>query len=86
MDLKQVTTKSGRKMYFNNGKLITRDKYRELSLETIAKPKIAVETRKCIFCGQEGTRSKFVNLQTVYLCDEDYLTKTTGKVAERINA
>lgn len=36
----------------------------------------------CIFCGEPGTCTKYVYLQTVYLCDEDYHSKTTGEVGQ----
>lgn len=40
--------------------------------------------RKCVFCGQQGTQEKFVNLQTVYLCKEDYDNHTTGEIVAKL--
>lgn len=87
--------KNGKVMHFKDGKLISYDKYLEgISLqgvqETVVNQPPPVEESKveaskdCIFCGSESKRRKFVNLKIVHLCEEDYLTKTTGEIAERI--
>lgn len=38
----------------------------------------------CIFCKQPTKLTRFVNLQTVYLCEEHYHDKTIGQVAQQI--
>jgi len=42
--------------------------------------------RPCLFCGQYGNFSKFINGVTVYLCDDDYRSHTTGEVAAEMRA
>lgn len=49
-----------------------------------ASPEPARPERNCLFCGEQGTRSKFVYLQMVYLCENDYHNKTTGEVGQKI--
>jgi hypothetical protein len=38
----------------------------------------------CLFCGQPGDMTRFVNLKTVYLCNEDYNTKTVGEIGQKM--
>ncbi len=42
--------------------------------------------RECLFCGQFGTCTRFINLQTIYLCEEHYydMDITVGKIAEKV--
>lgn len=42
--------------------------------------------RECIFCGELATRSKFVDLQTLALCDEHYFNKTTGEIVQQLRS
>lgn len=42
------------------------------------------QSKICIFCKKESSRTKFINLETVYLCDEDYESHTTGEIAEQM--
>ncbi len=37
--------------------------------------------RICLFCGQYGNFSKFLNGVTVYLCEDDYRVHTTGEIS-----
>lgn len=41
-------------------------------------------SKKCIFDGLPGTRQKYVVGQIVYLCEDDYQTKTTGEVGAKV--
>lgn len=47
-------------------------------------PKVMHPERICIFCGKYGKNAKFINMQTVYLCDEDYQNKSTGQVGSKM--
>lgn len=40
--------------------------------------------KACIFCGMHSRYTRFVNLQTIYVCDEHYQTKNIGKCAARL--
>lgn len=40
--------------------------------------------KECIFCGQQSRFTRFVNVQVVYLCDQDYYDQTVGKIAQRM--
>lgn len=45
----------------------------------------AVDTDKnCIFCGKFTTWHRFVNLQSVAVCDEHYYSKSTGETVEKL--
>lgn len=39
---------------------------------------------KCIFCRKPATRTRFVDLKTAKLCEEDYNNHTTGEVVARL--
>jgi hypothetical protein len=41
--------------------------------------------RKCIYCDSHSKYERFINLQTVYLCDEHYYSKSIGQVAQQLN-
>jgi len=77
----------GRSIYFLDGKLVSAksipqnelDKLNGAVVETTPVPKV------CIFCGEYGTEEKFINLQTLYLCNEDYLNKTSGEIVHQLN-
>ena len=46
-------------------------------------PKITNE-RVCVFCDGFANRTRFVNMQTVRLCEKDYLDNTLGEVAAHV--
>lgn len=48
------------------------------------RPKSKKDKKECIFCGEPGDRTRFVNLQTIDLCDEDYNSHTTGEIAAQV--
>lgn len=81
----------GRFLYFKDGKMISVKDIPEdivdklpLNGEYEEKEVVAPTVRKCIFCGNHATESRFVDLQTIYLCEEDYYSKTTGKITEKL--
>lgn len=41
--------------------------------------------RECIFCGEQATKQRLVNLQTVDMCDTHYLNENVGRIAQRLN-
>jgi hypothetical protein len=43
-----------------------------------------IKFRKCICCDEHGKHERFLNGQTVYLCEEDYYSKSIGQVAQHI--
>lgn len=45
---------------------------------TLAKSKV------CIFCGEPRTKERFINLQTVELCDEHYYSETVGRIVAKL--
>lgn len=40
--------------------------------------------KKCIFCGKDATRTRFINLEVANLCLEDHQNHTTGQVAAQM--
>lgn len=40
--------------------------------------------KACIFCGEAGTEQRFVHMQMVSLCQEDYDNRTTGEVGSKV--
>jgi hypothetical protein len=41
--------------------------------------------KECIFCSERATKSRFVRLQTVDLCNEHYFSMNVGKIAQKLN-
>lgn len=42
------------------------------------------DPKACIFCGVHSRFTRFVNLQTIYLCDNHYYDVNIGKCAQRL--
>lgn len=38
----------------------------------------------CLFCGEPGTKRRFVNLQSVDLCDEHYYACSIGRIVQQL--
>jgi len=47
-------------------------------------PQLDSNKNVCIFCGDESSKTKFLNLQTVHLCEEDYQNHTVGEIVSRV--
>lgn len=43
------------------------------------------EPNVCVFCGEPATRQRYINQQTIRLCDADYDGHTTGEIVEQVN-
>lgn len=81
--IKTITTKTGREMHYLDGKLISQAKFEEL--QTIDQANTdAITKAGCVFCGEPTTRSKLINLKVIRLCEDDYLSKTTGEIAQQL--
>jgi hypothetical protein len=44
----------------------------------------SIENKTCLFCGEEGDKIRFVNLQNVRLCSKDYDSHTTGEIVAKM--
>lgn len=42
--------------------------------------------KSCLFCGVHSRYSRFVDLQTVYLCDDHYYSENVGKIANKLRS
>ena len=42
------------------------------------------DSKACLFCGVHSRFTRFVNLQTVYLCDSHYYDVNIGKIAQKL--
>lgn len=82
----------GRKLYFHNGKMISQKDVPEevmaklLFSDQIEETMIAPPEpdKVCIVCGEHGDKTRFVNLQTVVLCEEHYYSMTMGKIVQHM--
>lgn len=72
--------------YMLNGRLVKRDSIDPeiiVALHNLPdNPK--PEVRVCFFCGEGCKHSRFINLQTIYLCDDHYYSKTVGQIAQKM--
>lgn len=83
--LRTIEAKNGRTMYYADNKLVSKDKYDELSgPQTIDQPSTTVITKTCLFCGEPATHERLVQLKTINLCESDYINKTTGEIGEKL--
>jgi hypothetical protein len=46
--------------------------------------KVEAPGKQCIFCGQYAKYTRFINLQTIAICEEHYYSTTVGQTAQRI--
>lgn len=80
----------GRKLFFKDGKMISVKDIPKDVLDTMELQKPVDDTkpefRKCIFCGLPATEEKWLNKEKCYLCLDDYQTKTTGELAEKVQS
>lgn len=44
----------------------------------------SLDPKKCIFCGEPATETRFINLQTVALCSADFYDKKVGQIVNRL--
>lgn len=93
MTYKKIQNSAGRTMYYRDNKLvktaevpiyILESKIFGEPIEVAEMPDTTRPERNCIFCGQDGKYSKFIHGQVVYLCEEDYINKTTGQVGGKV--
>lgn len=96
MKYQRIVTKNKRIMYFVDGKMakiavIPEDVLHRLETEELVETETneesvpTINTKKCLFDDEPATRHKFINGVTVGLCNEDYQTKTSGKIVQKIN-
>lgn len=85
---KQSKGPRGRWLYFKNGKMISKNSIPEDILFGMEPEKPVSdqlpEFRKCVFCGQPATEEKWLNGEKQYLCLDDYNTRTSGELAEKL--
>lgn len=64
---------------------IPADVFIRLQNETIVSTEQPITDKNCIFCGVGGCKmTRFINLRTIYLCEEHYYAETIGKIAQRL--
>jgi hypothetical protein len=79
---KAITGSKGTR-YLKDGKLIAKSKIPEATLKALDEGDD--KGKFCIFCGIPCKYERFINLQTVYVCEEHYQNKTVGQTAQRMN-
>lgn len=42
------------------------------------------DPKACLFCGMHSRFTRYVNAQTVFVCDEHYYSENIGKVAQKL--
>lgn len=88
MSYRAITGPRGTR-YLYKGKLIkTADVPADImeQLKDHASAEVATEPqpKACIFCGAYGRFTRFVNLQTIYLCEEHYYSESIGKIVHKL--
>jgi len=85
---KVVTSPKG-KRYLKDGRFIKfadvpDNILSQLRDHSTAEEEPEVHVKKCIFCGAFGRYTRFVNLQTIELCEEHYYSESVGKIVHKL--
>jgi hypothetical protein len=72
--------------YSLNGRLVkAADVPEEIQMKLDAQDKSAdVDMHVCIFCGGKATETRFIQLQTIALCSEDFYAKSVAQIVNRL--
>ncbi len=81
---KRIETKTGVK-YWKDGKFIKKADIPAQVFQALETNPSYDESKDCIFCGLPGTKVRNYNLMVVHLCDEHYIEKRLGQIAEHFN-
>jgi hypothetical protein len=81
----------GKPRYMRDGKLIKASEVPPEEIERLNKGSVIEQPepkkdKGCIFCGAHSRYTRFVDGQTVYVCDDHYYSETIGKVAQRLRS
>ena len=92
--------RGGQKFYYKNGRLTKRIKvpqeelvklHREHEVETVDATVDETDMvdsepleNDCLMCGETATRTRFVNLQLVHVCEEHYFNCTLGQLVIKL--
>ena len=83
-DYKIINGPKGTVRYMLNGRMVKATSIPEdVMIRLHETPLEKASDRLCIFCGAPSKYSRLVNLQSVYICNEHYYSKTLGQVAEQ---
>lgn len=80
--IKQIEGKHGIR-YIKDGQFIAKAKLTNEDLDELyeaAKP----DPKGCLFCGIPSRLTRFLDMQTVYLCEEHYHAKSIGNIAHKL--
>lgn len=96
-DYRKIKVRNGFRYLYNNRlvkkesvpvsvleQLETQDTVPEPVTETVTQEIQPEVDKSCIFCGQHSTSSRFINLQTIFICEEHYYTTNVGQIAQKM--
>jgi hypothetical protein len=72
--------------YPNFDETFTLDEDVEANLATQTETTTEKASRPCLFCSEEGIRPRYVNMKTVYLCQEHYINTNLGKIVAHMRS
>ena len=73
--VKKVTTKNGRELTYENGKLVANEAVTE-----------TVSGNKCVVCQEQAKFTRFYNGDIWNVCEDCYYHKSLGKIAEAVRS
>lgn len=85
MKYRKIDGKTGVK-YWKDGKFVKKsdvpsDVYQQLENN----PEYEVRADKpCLFCGEPGTKQRYINMLMIDLCDEHYFNTNIGQTAQKL--
>ena len=81
---KVIKTKKGNR-YLKNGKFTAPEEIREHILKQLSEQdEVTDNDRYCIFCDKPAKLTRLINMELVYICNEDYYAKTVGQIAQQL--
>lgn len=78
---RKLETKKGVR-WLKDGKLISVKNVPQEELDKC--DKAVFDEKHCLFCGVPAKLTRYLNMQTVVLCEQHYYSETLGKIAQEL--
>jgi len=79
---KKIKGRGGFRYLDGNNRFIAKDKIPKEELDKL--DGVPSPMGGCIFCDKPAVYTRFINLQTIVLCEEHYYSQTVGQIAHKL--
>lgn len=82
---KLINSKHGNR-YMKDNRFIKADDVPQEIKDKLETKTAAAEapSKTCIFCGEAATESRFIQLQTIALCNDHFYSRTVGQIVQKL--